>query len=141
MLFLKQERVHYLNQWIVMRVRCHHQKQPSRGVFKKKCSKNMQQIYKRTLMPNCNFNKVAKQTLYLLHIFWTLFLTNTSGRLLPPHCIIWQKVNDVLLSKHLPVWIWNNNTRIGCEGCLRLIPANISCFPRRLQDVLKTSSA
>ena len=37
------------------------QKQPLRGVLKKRCSENMQQIYRRTLMPKCNFNKVAKQ--------------------------------------------------------------------------------
>ena len=36
------------------------QKQPSRGVLKKRCSENMQQIYIRTPMPNCDFNKVAK---------------------------------------------------------------------------------
>ena len=34
------------------------QKQPSRGVL---CSENMQQIYRRTPMPKCDFNKVAKQ--------------------------------------------------------------------------------
>ena len=38
-----------------------HQKQPSRGVPRKKCSENMQQIYKRTPMAKCDFNKVAKQ--------------------------------------------------------------------------------
>ena len=27
--------------------------------LKKKCSKNMQQIYRRTPMPKCNMNKVA----------------------------------------------------------------------------------
>ena len=37
------------------------QKQPSGGVFKKRCSENMQQIYRRTPMPKCDFNKVAKQ--------------------------------------------------------------------------------
>ena len=35
------------------------QKQPLRGVLKKKCSENMLQIYKRTPMPKCDFNKVA----------------------------------------------------------------------------------
>ena len=35
--------------------------QPLRGVLKKRCSENMQQIYRRTPMPKCNFNKVAKQ--------------------------------------------------------------------------------
>ena len=37
------------------------QKQPSRAVLKKKCSENMQQIYMKTPMPKCDFNKVAKQ--------------------------------------------------------------------------------
>ena len=35
-------------------------KQPPKGVLKRMCSKNMQQIYRRPLMPNCDFNKVAK---------------------------------------------------------------------------------
>ena len=34
------------------------QKQPSRGVLRKRCSINMQQIYRRTPMPKCDFNKV-----------------------------------------------------------------------------------
>ena len=37
------------------------QKQPPRGVLRKRCSKNMQQIYRRTPMPKCDFSKVAKQ--------------------------------------------------------------------------------
>ena len=36
-------------------------KQPSRGVLRKKCSENMQQIYRRTPMLKCDFNKVALQ--------------------------------------------------------------------------------
>ena len=36
-------------------------KQPSRGVLKKRCSENIQQIYRRTPMSKCDFNKVAKQ--------------------------------------------------------------------------------
>ena len=35
--------------------------QPSRGVPIKSCSENMQRIYRRTPMPKCDFNKVAKQ--------------------------------------------------------------------------------
>ena len=34
------------------------QKQPPRDVLKKRCSENMQQIYRRTPMPKCDFNKV-----------------------------------------------------------------------------------
>ena len=32
------------------------QKQPSRDVLRKRCSENMQQIYRRTPMPKCDFN-------------------------------------------------------------------------------------
>ena len=36
-------------------------KQPPRGVPRKRCSENMQQIYRRTPMPKCYFFKVALQ--------------------------------------------------------------------------------
>ena len=45
------------------------QTQPTRGVLKKSCSENMQQIYRRTPMPECDFNKVGKQ------LFWNRTLT------------------------------------------------------------------
>ena len=38
------------------------QKQPPSGVPKKKCSENMQQIYRRTPMQKCELNKVALAT-------------------------------------------------------------------------------
>ena len=37
------------------------QKQPSRGFLIKRYSENMQQIYRRTPTPKCDFNKVALQ--------------------------------------------------------------------------------
>ena len=37
------------------------QKQPSRGILKKRSSENMHQIYRRTPMPKCGFNKFAEQ--------------------------------------------------------------------------------
>ena len=37
------------------------QKQPTRGFPKKRCSENMQQIWRRIYMPKCDFNKVALQ--------------------------------------------------------------------------------
>ena len=42
------------------------QKQPFRGVLIKKCSENMQQIYRKTLMLKCDLSKVVKQ-LYWNH--------------------------------------------------------------------------
>ena len=66
------------------------QKQPSRGVLRKRCSENIQQIHRRASMAKCHFNKVAYEItlrhgcspLNLLHIFRTPFPKNSSGRLL-----------------------------------------------------------
>ena len=45
------------------------QKQPFRGVPRKRCSENMQQIYRRTSLPKCDFNKVAlQQDTWLMYI-------------------------------------------------------------------------
>ena len=43
-----------------------YQKQSPRGVLEKRCSENMPQIYRRTPISKCDFNKVAKQ-LYWYH--------------------------------------------------------------------------
>ena len=40
---------------------CRIVKQTSRGVLIKRCSEKMQQTYRRTPMPKCDFSKVAKQ--------------------------------------------------------------------------------
>ena len=83
-----------IHEWILL---YNVQKQPLRGVLEKRCSENMQQIYWRTPIPKCDFNKVAKQFYWnrtsasvfscdLVHIFITAFLQNTSGRLLLEMC-------------------------------------------------------
>ena len=46
--------------------------QSSRGALKQRCSENMQQIYRRTLIPKSDFNKVVLQ-LYRNHILAWLF--------------------------------------------------------------------
>ena len=67
--------------------------QPFRGVLRKRCSGNMQQIYGRTPMPKCDFKKVVLQLYWnctghrsshvnLLHILRTPFSKNTSEWLL-----------------------------------------------------------
>ena len=68
---------------------------PPQVFLGKGCSETMQQIYRRTPMPKCNFNKVAWQSNFikmtlqhgyspvnLLHIFRKPFPKNTCGRLL-----------------------------------------------------------
>ena len=60
------------------------QKQPSRAVLEKRCSENMQQIYKTSIKLQSNF--ILRHWLFpanLLHIF-ILFPKNTSGGLLLP---------------------------------------------------------
>ena len=52
----KSSGFHYLSQ-----IKKLFQKQPARDVPWKRCSVNMQQIYRRTPMPKYDFNKVALQ--------------------------------------------------------------------------------
>ena len=63
----------------------------SRGVLRKRCSENMQQIYRRTPMPKCdlnsfNFTEITFQhgcsPVNLLHIFRTSFTLKTPEWLL-----------------------------------------------------------
>ena len=49
------------------------QKQPSKGILRKRCSENMQQIYRRTLMPKCDFNKAAKNFYWNHTLAWVFF--------------------------------------------------------------------
>ena len=46
------------------------QKQPSIGVLTKRCSENMQQVYRRTPMLKCYFNNVAKQLYWNPTLAW-----------------------------------------------------------------------
>ena len=48
--------------WLFLtKIDCNQQKQPFRGVLRKRCSENMQQMYRKKPMPKCDFNKTAKQ--------------------------------------------------------------------------------
>ena len=66
------------------------QKQPPRGIPRKRCSENMQQVYRRTPIPKCDFNsncieitlRYGCSPVNLLRIFRTPFLKNTSEWLL-----------------------------------------------------------
>ena len=51
----------FLSAYIEITFFLFYQKQSSKGVLRKRCSENMQQIYKRTPLPNCDFKKVALQ--------------------------------------------------------------------------------
>ena len=87
------------------------QKQAHRRVLTKRCSENMQQIYRKTSTQKCDFNKVALQLVIeialrdgcspvkMLHIFRVPFPGNTS------RCCFWKaylpsslrKLDDILI--------------------------------------------
>ena len=54
----------------------HLQKQSSRGVLSKRCSENMQQVYRKTPMSRCDFNRVPKHYSHsnLAVHFFSLFI-------------------------------------------------------------------
>ena len=47
--------------FFILDIKFYFQKQPSGGVLRKRCSENIQQIYRRTPMPKCDFNRAEKQ--------------------------------------------------------------------------------
>ena len=91
------------------------QKQPSRGALRKRCSENMQQIFRRALMPSVISIKLQSNSIEitlqygcspvnLLHIFRKTFPENTSGRLLLYlFCLVSCKVHQKLI---WPVKVW-----------------------------------
>ena len=69
----------------------------SRGIYRKRCPENILQVYRRTAMPKCGFNKVAKQLYWnhtrhgcspvnLLHISRATFYKSIYGGLLVNWC-------------------------------------------------------
>ena len=81
-----------LSSFVTTCVALYFQKQPPRCVLSKRCSKNMQQIYRGTLLPKWDFNLQSNfieialrhgcSSVKVLHIFKTSFSKNTSGSLL-----------------------------------------------------------
>ena len=102
------------------------QKQPPRVVLRRRCSENMQQIYRRTPMPKCdllcNFIEITLRhgcsPVNLLYIFRTPFLKIASGRLL-------LKVQSSALWKMPSVGVCHNpvalNVSLICEKCSKTL--------------------
>ena len=63
-----------------------YREEPPRYIPRKRCSENMEQIYRRIPIPKCDFIKITLRrgcsSVNLLHIFRTPFTKNTSGCLL-----------------------------------------------------------
>ena len=98
---LKEVKIHILDSETSFK----YQQQPPRGVPRNWCSENMQQIYRRTPMPKCDFNKVALQlywnytSAWLFSCKFLVYFQNTFGRLL-------LKYNQTKFSIHSPR-LWN----------------------------------
>ena len=117
------------------------QKHPSIGVLTKSCSENMQQIYRRTTVPKCDFNKVTLRhvcsPINLLRVFRTTFYKNTYGGLLLyclPYIILTKQPGECLkkflqlkrIVKLQAVWLQIYWKRTSLHVLLRSFTNNIS---------------
>ena len=89
------------------------QKQPSAGVLKKNCSEYMQQIYRRTTVSKCDFNKVSKGEDSLWNVSSRAFHEMRISRFhrvkLPGN------VQDILSQPFHEIWkFWKSIFRIFC---------------------------
>ena len=75
------------------RVAVYRQKQPSRDVLGKRSSENFHQIFRRTPMPKCDFNKVVARQLYGNRISAWVFSCNRS--LIAEIWNLFQKKNSI----------------------------------------------
>ena len=77
-------------------------KQTFRGVLRKRCSENMQQIYRRTPLPKCDFNKVTKQFYWNHTLAWVFSCS-------PKLQMFWVKL---VLSPEFSSFRFPNNARM-----------------------------
>ena len=86
------------------------QKQPSRSVLRKRCSENMQQVYRRTTMTKYGFEIRLRHECFpinLLHIFRTPFLrTPLQG------CFCSFNIMSVSPLKMFPLYLLNHLRKI-----------------------------
>ena len=100
---------HYLVVFSILFYEVCLQKQPSSGILTKRCSENIQQIYRRTPMPKCDLqSNFIEITLWyvccpvnLLHVFRTPFLRSTSGGNTPGQLLLYFTINSSWTSKNL----------------------------------------
>ena len=94
------------------------QKQSSRGIFRKKHSENIQQIYRGAPTPTCDFNKNCFATLLKLHL--------DMGVLLYICCMFSEQLYSESISGRL---FADSNGLVVAElkGCVRCIFANLFC--------------
>ena len=73
------------------------QEQPSRSVLRKRCSENMQQIYKRTPMLKCDFKKTVSQLYWNRTSPWLFYFKFESCKTLPKNTsggLFWRYRDD-----------------------------------------------
>ena len=106
------------------------QKQSSRGVLRKRCSENMQQIYRRTPMSKCGFNKLHFRMGVLLYIKFAACIFSEHIFLITPlDGCFWYRLFSTLSS-----CIWNGVNLHVVETKWEAIN-----FHKNLHDVLEKS--
>ena len=84
------------------------QKQPSRGVLRKRCPENVQRIYRRTPMSKCDIDITLQRgcsLVNLLHIFKTPLPKNSSGRLFARVTPLFKNGSDLDLGNYRPIFL------------------------------------
>ena len=118
------------------------QKQSSRGVLKKRFSENMQQIYRGTPMPKCDFNNAAKKLYWNRTSAW-VFSCKFAAYF--PNTFSWEHL-WVAASESYIDKIWQilasfkaMNQQICCniDGTLRFIGMQTKCFLMKMFTYLK----
>ena len=117
--------------------------QPSRFVLIKRCSENMQKIYKKIPIPKCDFNKVAKQLYWnrtsawcspvnLLYVFGTPFPKKTSR---------WQILTINSLNANFTKWSNTLKQFVGNlpTNCLSVLDHFVGLALKGLKQLLKVS--
>ena len=111
------------------------QKQPSMGVLRNRCSENMLQIYRRTPLPICDFNKVAFQLYWNRTPAWVfscIFSAYFQNTFYLEH--LWVTASLYLISK--------DHVIVSCRKGETLTVKNIyfcfRCFPSQQWIVLIT---
>ena len=111
------------------------QKQPSMGVLRNRCSENMLQIYRRTPLPICDFNKFAFQLYWnrtSAGVFSCIFSAYFQNTFYLEH--LWVTASLYLISK--------DHVIVSCRKGETLTVKNIyfcfRCFPSQQWIVLIT---
>ena len=101
-----------LKPWSTLTKRVWQKQPPPRGFLRKMCSEDMQQIYRRTPMPKCDFSKVA------LQLYWNRTSTGVFS------CKFAAYFQNTFSQEHL--WVAASDMRHKCS-LLKSLNSSLAC--------------